>query len=446
MQPASLAHSGGARPRVWGVGALVQAVADSLAARFGVVAVRGEISGFSRAPSGHCYFTLKDEAGGASLRCAMFRRAAQQLQALPADGWRVDVTGRLAVYEARGELQLVVDGLQRAGSGSLYEQFLQLKARLEEQGLFDPGRKRAIEPYPVRVGVVTSPSAAALRDVLTALGRRAPHVGVVVYPCLVQGGEAPEQIVRALRQAADRAEVDTLLLCRGGGSLEDLWAFNDEGVVRAVSASVLPVIVGVGHETDFTLADFAADLRAPTPTAAAELAAVARDVARDTLQQQAQQLRLRVRRHLEQAQQQLDHIGLRLAQPAQMVAHQRQRMALLGHRLHAALPPHVQAGRQHAQLLARRLQQGSALSVERERQQLDALGARLRALDPQRVLERGYAWLSDGSGHPLVSAAQVRPGQAIAARLADGVVDATVDQVRMIGGVEQAAGEVAGGA
>ncbi len=267
-----------ALPPVWDVQPLLLATADLLQARFGALAVRGEVSGFSRAASGHCYFALKDLAGGAALlRCAMFRRSAQLLGFDLRDGQQVELRGRLAVYEARGELQMIVEAAQRLGAGALYEEFLRLRARLQAQGLFEPQRKRPIAAWPRSLGIVTSPNAAALRDVLAALARRAPQVRVVIYPSPVQGSEAAPALAAALALAGARREADTLLLVRGGGSLEDLWAFNDERVVRAVAASPIPVVCGVGHETDVTLADLAADLRAATPTAAAELAAPSRD-------------------------------------------------------------------------------------------------------------------------------------------------------------------------
>jgi exodeoxyribonuclease VII large subunit len=260
--------------RVWSVAALVHAVADALAGGFAACTVKGEMSGFSRASSGHCYFNLKDaDTGGATLRCAMFRRAASLLDFAPTEGQLVELRGRVSVYEPRGELQFVAEAMQRAGEGALFEKFLRLKAALQAQGLFDAERKRALPPYPQRIGVVTSLAAAALRDVCVTLARRAPHVGVVVYPSPVQGVEAPGALVAAIALAVSRREVDVLLVCRGGGSLEDLWAFNDEGVVRAIAACPIPVVCGVGHETDVTLADFVADHRAATPSAAAELAA-----------------------------------------------------------------------------------------------------------------------------------------------------------------------------
>ncbi|MDP3084058.1 MAG: exodeoxyribonuclease VII large subunit, partial [Rubrivivax sp.] len=306
---------------VWGVSSLLLATGDLLAARFGAVAVRGELSGFSRAASGHCYFSLKDADGGAALlRCAMFRRAASLLDFAAADGQQVEVRGRFGVYEPRGELQLIVEAMQRVGAGSLYEEFLRLRARLQAQGLFDPDRKRAIAAFPQALGIVTSLGAAALRDVLTTLARRAPQVRLVVYPSLVQGAEAPAALVAALARANERAEVQTLLLVRGGGALEDLWAFNDERVVRAVAASQLPVICGVGHETDITLCDLAADLRAATPTAAAELAAPSRDEALAALAARQTALQRVLARVLATHNQRVDTLALRLQRPAAALA------------------------------------------------------------------------------------------------------------------------------
>jgi exodeoxyribonuclease VII large subunit len=247
----------------WSVGALLLAVSDALSARFASVSVRGELSGFTRAGSGHCYFTLKDASGqAAALRCAMFRRSASLLGFSPRDGQQVELRGRLAVYEARGELQMVVEAMSLVGAGSLYEEFLRLKARLEVQGLFDAARKRALPAQPRCVALVTSAAGAALHDVVTTLARRAPYVEIHLVPSLVQGVDAPAALVRALSTAAADPQAEVVLLCRGGGSLEDLWAFNDERVVRAIVASRLPVICGVGHESDITLADLAADHRA----------------------------------------------------------------------------------------------------------------------------------------------------------------------------------------
>jgi exodeoxyribonuclease VII large subunit len=415
---------------VWGVAALVHALGDALAGRFSACAVMGEISGFSRAASGHCYFSLKDADGQAALiRCAMFRRAAGLLDFSPAEGQQVEVRGRVAVYEPRGELQFVVEAMQRGGAGALFEQFLRLKAKLAAEGLFDAARKRPLPRFPRRVGVVTSLAAAALHDVASALARRAPQVELIVYPSLVQGSEAPAALVEAITLAARRAEVELLIVCRGGGSLEDLWAFNDERVVRAVAACTLPVLCGVGHETDVTLADFAADLRAPTPTAAAELAAPARLDCLAILQSLAATLRQRVQRTLDARRQQLDHAALRLARPTALLQRQRQVLAMLQQRLAAAVRQASLARAQQERQTALRLRRAVTVLRGQHAQRLASLAARLDALAPQQVLARGYAWLSDERGAPLTSTAQIAPGQRIGATLADGRLSAAVISV-----------------
>jgi exodeoxyribonuclease VII large subunit len=423
MPPAGLAR------QVWSVAGLVHAVADTLAARFGACTVRGELAAFSRAASGHCYFSLQDESGTALLRCAMFRRAAALLDFDPMEGQLVEVRGRVAVYEPRGDLQFVVESMRSAGAGALYEQFLRLKAKLEAQGLFDAGRKRELPKYPRRLGVVTSLGAAALHDVVTALARRAPQVEVVVYPSAVQGAEAPGQLVAALTLAGRRAEVDALILCRGGGSLEDLWAFNDERVVRAVAASPLPVVCGVGHETDVTLADLAADVRAPTPTAAAELAAPVCADCEAQLQALARRLRERLRRQLDVSGQRLDHAALRMARPAQTLLRHRQALALLRQRWRAGTVRWRETRERGLTGQAERLQRAAVMAQLLRRQRLDSLGDRLSALDPKRVLQRGYAWLSDTHGHAITSAQQVQAGQGVTAALADGRIEAQVTRV-----------------
>ena len=418
---------------VWSVAALVQAVADALAARFGACAVRGEVSGFSRAASGHCYFTLKDASGGAALlRCAMFRRAAALLDFVPQDGQLVELRGRLGVYEARGELQLVVESMQRAGAGALFEQFLKLKARLEADGLFDAARKRPLPPYPRRLGVVTSLGAAALHDVLTTLARRSPHVEVLVYPSAVQGAEAPAALSAALALVAQRNEVDCVILCRGGGSIEDLWAFNDERVVRAVCALPMPLVCGVGHETDVTLADFAADLRAPTPTAAAELAAPDARACLNALQLAADLLQRRVHDLLDGRAQRLDTLALRLARPAEAMRHRVQRLDLLAYRWVAATRRGLEQRRAHIEQLQARLPRTAAMQVSMQGRGLTALDARLRALDPQHVLARGYAWLSHPNGQAVTGVAGLEAGATLLARLADGNASMTVTDVRAV--------------
>ncbi|CAN5841889.1 exodeoxyribonuclease VII large subunit [soil metagenome] len=415
---------------MWSVGGLVLAVADALAARFGACVVRGEISGFSRAASGHCYFNLKDADGGVGmLRCAMFRRAASLLNFAPGDGQLVEVRGRLGVYEQRGELQFVVEAMQRAGAGALYEQFLRLKARLEAEGLFEAARKRSLPTYPRTVGVVTSLGAAALHDVLTAFARRAPHVAINVYPSLVQGPEAPAALCSAIAAAEAHGGIDTLIVCRGGGSLEDLWAFTDERVVRAIAHCSVPVVCGVGHETDVSLSDFAADLRAPTPTAAAELAAPSTQSCNDALAARFALLQRRVHHAVDAHAQRLDRSALRLARPADSVRRHGQQLATLAHRL-AAAARHASAAR--ANDLGQRdfrLRRGVTVALAANAQRVGSLDARLRALDPKQVLTRGYAWLTDGDGRAVVSVARLSVGARLGAVLADGKASMVVEAV-----------------
>ncbi|MBA4178339.1 MAG: exodeoxyribonuclease VII large subunit, partial [Leptothrix sp. (in: Bacteria)] len=417
----------------WGVAALLLATADALAARFGAVAVRGELSGFSRAGSGHCYFALKDIDGApALLRCALFRRAATLVNFAPSDGQQVEVRGRLGIYEARGELQMVVESLQRLGTGTLYEEFLRRRARLEAQGLFDAARKRPLPAFPAAVGVITSLGAAALHDVLTTLQRRAPQLRVVVYPSAVQGAEAPAALAAALRLAGARAEVDTLLLVRGGGSLEDLWAFNDERVVQAVAASPLPVVCGVGHETDFTLCDLAADLRAPTPTAAAELAAPSRDEALAAVKANELSLRRALERALQARAQRLDTLALRLGQPARGLLGQSQRLHELAGRLARAVAARRERLAETPQRQGDRLARALAARLQAERLRLEAASQHLMAHDPQRVLKRGYAWVEGPDGRAIVSATALRVGQSVRGVWADGRAEMQVQQVEAL--------------
>lgn len=405
---------------IWEVAALVRAVGEALQDGFGAVAVRGELAGFTRAASGHCYFNLRSPQGDAGLRCAMFRRAASLLDFTPRDGLQVELRGRLAIYEPRGELQMIVEAMRPAGEGRLMEQFLRLKAKLQAEGLFDPARRRPVPAFVRRIAVVTSPAAAALRDVLSALARRAPQVEVILCPAAVQGAEAPAQLVRAIAAAGQLEGVELLIVCRGGGSLEDLWAFNDERVVRAIAASAVPVICGVGHETDTTLADFAADLRAPTPTAAAELAAPPREDCLRALRQLAHRLRQRVDFRLDGESQRLDRAALRLSRPADALHAQQRRLALLAQR-HAGLPAARLAAEQaRLERLAQRLTDARRQRQGETARRLELLGARLAALDPQRVLARGYALLEDEQGRPLVGVGALRPGRRLQARLADG--------------------------
>lgn len=463
------ALAGAAPPSpVWSVGALCQRVGQQLDASFNPLRVRGEILGWNQASSGHCYFTLKDARG--QLRCAMFRRAASQVGVPVREGMQVELLARLGVYEPRGDLQLIVEALQPLGQGSLYEQFVRLKADLAAQGWFDAERKRALPRHVRCVGVVTSSAAAALRDVLQTLRRRAPHVHVVLSPAAVQGAAAAPELIQALQnlylltqagqaQMADFVQTpqapqtplpppDVILLVRGGGAIEDLWAFNDPALVRQIAASPVPLISGVGHETDFTLADFVADVRAPTPTAAAELAV------RPQAQclQELQVLQDRAQRALNHAVQRrwqaLDAAAARLARPSHWVAQQSHRLDLLAHALRAGVQSALQnrqtqlQGLSHALLAQTQLQHISRKTrleqvqarwqtawvhaIERPQVRLQQAQTRLDLLSPQRVLTRGYAWLSTPDGQPLTHRTDFSPGQCVRATLADGAVDLQV--------------------
>jgi len=409
--------------RLWPVGALCKAIGTSLEAHFNPVRVGGEISGFVRAASGHCYFNLKDATG--QIRCAAFKRVAVAMDFSPCDGDQVELHGRLGVYEQRGELQLVVEGMRRAGQGALFERFLQLKARLEARGLFDAQRKRALPAVVRGIGVVTSLGAAALHDVLSALQRRVPHIPVTVVPAAVQGDAAPQALCAALQKMyrlRDDAhgEVDVILLVRGGGSLEDLWAFNDEALAQVIAQSPVPLISGVGHETDFTIADFVADLRAPTPTAAAEMAAQETALWRGAVDVLAQRLHTESTRALDRQYQHLDTLQARIARPSAGFSVMRQRLRDCEHRAAAR----AKAGlSQRATALARAaadLQRGVAQVATGHATRLDAAALRLGLLDPSLVLARGYAWLTDVHGRSVASAHGVQPGQLLHAQLQDG--------------------------
>ena len=404
-----------------------------------LVWVAGEISNFKRYDSGHCYFTLKDAA--AQVDAVMFRHKAQYLDWIPQNGMQVEVRATATVYEARGKFQLVVDAMRRAGLGALYAAFEKLKAKLEAEGLFDPAIKRALPPFPRTVGVVTSPQAAALRDVISALRRRMPGIAVIIYPTPVQGEGAGAKIAEAISLAGQRAECDVLIVCRGGGSIEDLWAYNEEAVARAIRACPLPVVSGVGHETDFTIADFAADLRAPTPTAAAEL--VSPDgvkLRRDTalLGQQLSRVFARV---IEDRMQRLDYLSRRLTHPGERIRNQEVHLQHLASRLHGgwrrgaeerswalrdavqrlrAAAPDLSLLMQQQQELARRLRgtarERTAMSAER----LAGIRAHLLHLNPQRVLERGYSITETVDGRIVRDGAQLAADQELQLTLAKG--------------------------
>ena len=442
--PEALASTSASLP-VWEVGALCRAVGDALAARFNPVSVRGEISGFSRAASGHCYFTLKDAQG--QIRCAMFKRAASSLDFAPRDGELVELQGRLGVYEQRGDLQLIVEQLQRAGQGALFEQFLRLKAQLEAEGLFDTARKRALPVLPRAIGLVTSPGAAALHDVVTALRRRVPHIPVVLVPALVQGAQAPASLCEALsklyllarsgqgleaKNTPNLPPIDVILLVRGGGAIEDLWAFNDATLARTIVASPVPVISGVGHETDFTIADFCADLRAPTPTAAAELVATPLREHLAALAHLAERLHEGAQRQCEQRQQRLDMAVQRLGRPSALVARQQLGLARLGQRMQQASLLKLQRLAQAQQGLEANFSHTLQQHLQQHTQRLEQAQLQLQLLDPRLVLQRGYALLHDSQGRSVTHIAQAPPGSAVRAQVMDGVLDLTVVQPRLL--------------
>ena len=388
------------------------------------MAVQGEVSGFTRASSGHCYFTLKDPGG--QLRCAFFKRAAQSLSRDLKEGDEIVAQGRLGVYSARGELQLIVESVRHKGRGNLFEEFLRIKALLESEGLFDPGLKRALAPMPQGIGVVTSLQAAALHDVLTALKRRVPHIPVVVANSPVQGAQAPAALVAALQSLYARDDLGVILLVRGGGSMEDLWCFNHETLARTIRDSPVPVICGVGHETDFTIADFCADLRAPTPTAAAELCAVSREVMLDSLAGLEEDLTHVLQSALDQRGQTLDRLHTRLGRPSTFLSKQQSRLGLLSQRLLPSLRLSTTEAEHELEQLSTRHARAWREALVGARRGLDQAQLRLDLLDPALVLERGYAWLSDELGRPVVDGQTLSAGQHIQATLSSAQLQLSV--------------------
>jgi exodeoxyribonuclease VII large subunit len=366
--------------------------------------VQGEISNLSRPRSGHIYFTLKDEA--ASLRCVMWRSVVSRQSWLPEDGKAVDVHGNISVYEVGGQYQLYADQIRPRGEGALYQEFLRLQAKLKAEGLFDPGRKRPLPAWPRRLGIVTSPTGAALQDIINTLRRRYPLVEVVIAPTPVQGDDAPRGILTAIEALNRVAQPDVILLARGGGSIEDLWAFNDERVARAVFGSQAPIVTGVGHETDFTIADFVADVRAPTPTAAAELTTPSRVDLQATLTETAGRLIRAVETGLERQGRELTGLAgrLRWHSPLAQVRTDRQRLDDLSRRTAAALGHRLQ-------LIGARL--------EGARQRLDSL-------NPIRVLDRGFAVVTGPNGRPVSKVRQVQSGDRLEIRVRDGAFGAEV--------------------
>jgi len=411
--------------------------------------VGGEVSNLTRAASGHCYFSLKDQR--AQVRCVMFGHRMRHLDWEPVDGMQVEVRARPTLYEARGEFQLAVEFMRRAGLGALYEAFARLKSRLEQDGLFALERKKPLPAFPRRIGVVTSAAAAALRDVLTTLRRRMPGLPVILYPAPVQGEGAAQRIAAAIAEASARRECDVLILCRGGGSIEDLWSFNEESVARAISSCAIPLVCGVGHETDFTIADFVADARAPTPTAAAELASPNRRELVTRLDALHERIAVALLRRLERCMQQVDYLGRRLAHPGERIRSQEQhiahlhvrmeqalshavaqsdlRLAALRHRLTAGAPD--LPGQQTLQRrIVQRLTTAMGQLLERRHAGLVRLNAHLNALSPQQVLQRGYSIVSRLDGPIVQDSAQLAAGDDVTMTFARGSAKAKVNSTR----------------
>ena len=392
------------------VGDLNRAIAASLEDRFDTVWVSGEISNFKAYDSGHWYFSLKDEEG--QIRCVMFRGRNGQVGFVPKSGDLVEVSANLGMYVPRGDIQLTIQTLRRAGMGGLYEAFLKLKAKLAKEGLFEEDRKREIPTHPRAIGIVTSPQAAALKDVLSTLARRAPHIPVVIYPTLVQGPDAPAGIISALQAAEKENAVDVILLVRGGGSIEDLWAFNDEQLAYAIANSSIPIVSGVGHETDFTIADFVADLRAPTPTGAAELAAPRRDQMLQELDAIMQALLQRVNQRIEREAQTLDQLALRLS--------------------HAL--PNPDRMREQITSWQQRLNQAWSVRMENWKRNQTHYQSQLEMLNPQRTLERGYAVIlnkDDDELNAVRNPSELNPGHTYQVQLAEGQAEVRFIDVKL---------------
>ncbi len=423
---------------------------EFIEAGFPLLWVAGEISNFTRAASGHCYFSLKDAT--AQVRCVFFRHKAALIDWKPENGMQVEVRAAPTLYEARGDFQLTVEGMRRSGLGALFEAFERLKRKLEQEGLFDPSRRKPIPEFPRSVGVVTSPKAAALRDVLTTLARRMPGIRVVLYPAPVQGEGAGEKIAQAIRAASARMEVDVLIVCRGGGSMEDLWAFNEEIVARAIVDCAIPVVAGIGHETDFTIADFVADARAASPTAAAELVSPNRTELLARLRVLAARLSRDIDRALNTRMQHLDYLGKLLVHPGERIDAEYRHLQHLVQRLRSAAThaldaaswnlsgflqrlrvalPDIDAHIARQQELRLRLRRGEARLLEQHDARLVKMSANLAHLNPQAVLERGYSMVEKRDGQIVHSARQIAAGESLRLTFARGGAQTRVEDIEL---------------
>lgn len=417
----------------------------TLEREFPLLWVAGEISNLTRAASGHIYFSLKDYA--AQARCVMFRSRANSIPWRLENGQQVEAHALVSLYEPRGDFQLNIESLRRAGLGRLFEAFARLKAQLEAEGLFAGGRKRLLPRFPRRIGIISSPGAAALHDVLVALERRARHLHVILYPTLVQGDAAAGEIAVAVATANRRNECDVLLLVRGGGSIEDLWAFNEEIVARAIAASSIPIISGVGHETDTTIADLVADLRAATPTAAAELATQGWHEAAAEISDLGLALSKATRYRFARDQQRVDHVSLRLVHPATRLRQAHDRLALLETRLDASLArnlrrhrerldhavlglgrtmPRTEGLRGNMELVAQRLFAATREQFRKRAAGLNMIGEALTHLSPEATLSRGFSIVRDANGGLVTDASRLHAGQRVEIRLAHGSAEAGI--------------------
>ena len=430
------------------VSALNHMARQALENRFPLLWVSGEISNLRRPASGHLYFALKDES--AQVDCVMFRGRAQLVPFRLQDGLRVEARALVTLYEARGGFQLNVEALRHAGIGALFEAFARLRERLEKEGLFAPERRQPLPRHPRRIGIVTSPQAAALRDILAALARRAPHLPLILYPTLVQGEGAAANIAEAIGRAAARAECDVLIVARGGGSIEDLWAFNEEAVARAIDACPIPVIAGIGHETDTTIADLAADCRAATPTAAAELASAGWFEAQAELSRLAEALGRQARRRLQEYMQRIDLLARRLVHPGERLGRLRAETAHLATRLAAGLRrrlgaasadlqrlesrltrcrPEVRHARRDVSDLAARLGASIEGSLAQRQTLLSSLAASLEHLSPLAVLGRGYSLVRKADGSIVRDARQLSVAEAVQLTFGSGAAEAQVTRL-----------------
>ncbi|SEH59547.1 Exodeoxyribonuclease VII large subunit [Rheinheimera pacifica] len=439
-------------PDIYSVSRLNSEVRLTLELQFQTLWLQGEVSNFVAAASGHWYFSLKDSA--AQVKCAMFKQANRNSSFRPQNGQQVLIRARISVYEPRGEYQLLAEFIETAGAGLLKQQFEQLKAQLQAEGLFDPARKKPLPTQVQRVGVITSPTGAAVRDIVTVLNRRAPGIEVIVYPSQVQGETAAAQLRNMLSSAIRRNEVDVLIIGRGGGSLEDLCCFNDEQLCRAVAACPIPIVSAVGHEIDFALTDFVADMRAATPSAAAELVSPDQSHLLDRILQlknrllQAQRSRmqqvapkllnlsqrllaLHPKRRLQQQQQRLDELQLRLSASAKRAVQGAQQQQLYLDKSLRQLSPAktLLAHTQHINQLERRLTNAQQLQLKQSKQQLAQLSSQLNTVSPLATLARGYSITFDEKQQVVTSASQLKDGDKITARLAEGSFSAIVDEV-----------------